>query len=70
MTANTKYIDPRDVRQVTCIGGGPIGAGWAAYYLAQGYQVTSYLHAPGEEPSLRALIDNAWISLTELGETV
>lgn len=67
MIANSKYMDPRDVRQVTCIGGGPIGAGWAAYYLAKGYQVTSYLHAPGEEASLRALVENAWISLTELG---
>ena len=67
MTANTAYIDPHDVRNVTCIGGGPIGAGWSAYFLAQGYQVTSYLHDPAEEPSLRALIDNAWISLRELG---
>lgn len=67
MTTNTAYIDPHDVRNVTCIGGGPIGAGWSAYFLAQGYQVTSYLHDPAEEPSLRALIDNAWISLRELG---
>lgn len=67
MTANTAYIDPKEVRNVTCIGGGPIGAGWSAYFLAQGYQVTSYLHDPAEEASLRALIDNAWISLRELG---
>ena len=67
MTENTAYIDPKDVRNVTCIGGGPIGAGWSAYFLAQGYQVTSYLHDPAEEAALRALIDNAWISLQELG---
>ena len=24
-------IDPRDVRHITCIGAGPIGAGWAAW---------------------------------------
>jgi carnitine 3-dehydrogenase len=67
MTETNRYLNPEDVRNVTCIGGGPIGAGWAAYFLAQGYQVTSYLHAPQEEPSLRALIENAWISLTDLG---
>lgn len=67
MTQQTNYIDPKDVRRVTCIGGGPIGAGWAAYFLAQNYEVTSYLHAASEEASLRALIDNAWISLRELG---
>jgi carnitine 3-dehydrogenase len=67
MTENTAYIDPKDVRNVTCIGGGPIGAGWSAYFLAQGYQVTSYLHDPAEEAALRALIENAWISLQELG---
>lgn len=67
MKPSKSYIDPEDVSNVTCIGGGPIGAGWAAYFLAQGYQVTSYLHASSEEVSLRALIHNAWISLEDLG---
>ena len=56
-----------EVRNVTCLGAGPIGAGWAAYFLAQGFEVTSYIHAADEETSLRALIDDAWISLSELG---
>jgi len=56
-----------DVRNITCLGAGPIGAGWAAYFLAQGFEVTSYIHAADEETSLRALIDDAWISLSELG---
>ena len=42
-------IDPRDVRNITCIGGGPIGAGWAAWFLARGYGVTAYLHDMAEE---------------------
>ena len=67
MSERSLYLDPADVRRVTCIGGGPIGAGWSAYFLARGYQVTSYLHDSAEEASLRALIDNAWISLEELG---
>jgi len=60
-------IDPRDVRNITCIGAGPIGAGWAACFLARGYGVTVYLHDMAEEESLRSLIDTAWISLESLG---
>ncbi len=59
--------DPNAVTHVTCIGAGPIGAGWAAYFLAQGYVVTSYLHDPAEEESLRSLVDDAWSSLSALG---
>ena len=60
-------IDPGAVSRVCCIGVGPIGAGWSAYFLARGFQVTVYLHEPGEEVSLRALIDTAWVSLEALG---
>lgn len=60
-------IPPASVTNITCIGGGPIGAGWAAYYLAQGYAVTSYIHEASEEVSLRRLIDDAWPSLEEMG---
>lgn len=59
--------DPDSVKNVTCIGAGPIGAGWAAYFLAQGYTVTSYIHDPAEEGSLRSLVGDAWLSLTGLG---
>jgi carnitine 3-dehydrogenase len=60
-------IDPNTLRRVCCIGAGPIGAGWTAYFLARGYEVTVYLHEPGEESSLRSLIDTAWLSLESLG---
>jgi len=60
-------ISPERVSRVCCIGGGPIGSGWAAWFLARGFQVTSYLHDPAEEASLHALIDTAWISLETLG---
>jgi carnitine 3-dehydrogenase len=56
-----------DVRNVTCLGAGPIGGGWAAYFLAQGYDVTSWIHDAGEEAKLRELIGAAWEALTELG---
>lgn len=67
MTCTFKPINPADVKAVTCLGAGPIGAGWAAYFLAHGYTVTSYMHSLDEEPALRCLIENAWISLTQLG---
>ncbi len=59
--------DPSSVRNITCIGAGPIGGGWAAYYLAQGYQVTSYLHDAEEYDALMRLMETAWESLEEIG---
>ena len=55
------------VRRVASIGGGPIGAGWAAHFLACGFDVLGYLHSMGEEKAYRKVLDTAWISLTELG---
>jgi len=63
----TRFTDPRDVTRVTCLGAGPIGAGWAASFLARGYRVSSYIYEASEEPALRALVENAWSSLTALG---
>lgn len=61
------YPDPKSVTLVTTIGAGPIGAGWAAYFLARGYDVTAYIHSEAEIPALMSVIDTAWISLTALG---
>lgn len=61
------YLDPKSVTLVTTIGAGPIGAGWAAHFLARGYDVTAYIHSEAEIPALMSVIDTAWISLTALG---
>jgi carnitine 3-dehydrogenase len=55
------------VKRVASIGGGPIGAGWAAHFLARGYDVTGYLHDMAEEKAYRSILDTAWINLTDLG---
>ena len=55
------------VQRIASLGGGPIGGGWTAHFLARGYDVTSYLHDPGEEESFRKIVDTAWISLETLG---
>ncbi len=59
--------DPAAVKKVTCIGAGPIGGGWTAHYLAQGYHVTTYLHDASEIGPLTTLLDTAWDSLCRIG---
>ena len=61
------FTDPTAVSRVTTIGAGPIGAGWAAHFLARGYDVTAYIHDPAERESFNAIVDTAWVSLTALG---
>jgi carnitine 3-dehydrogenase len=61
------YPDPGKVTRVTSIGGGPIGGGWAAHFLARGYDVTIYLHDAAETSAFEAILDTAWKSLTRLG---
>ena len=67
MKKNFTGINPRSVQNVCSIGAGPIGAGWAASFLAQGYKVSVYLHEASEEDALNDLIANAWSSLEALG---
>jgi carnitine 3-dehydrogenase len=55
------------VQRIASLGGGPIGGGWTAHFLARGYDVVSYLHDAGEEASFRKIVDTAWISLETLG---
>lgn len=61
------YPDPSSVSRITSIGAGPIGGGWAAHFLARGYDVTAYLHDAGETDAFHAILNTAWDSLTELG---
>lgn len=61
------YPDPHSVTAVTSLGAGPIGGGWAAHFLARGYDVTAYIHARGEEDALMSVINTGWKSLTALG---
>jgi carnitine 3-dehydrogenase len=61
------YPDPKSVTRVTTLGAGPIGAGWAAHFLARGYDVTAYIHAESETAALMSVINTGWISLQALG---
>ena len=61
------FPEPKSVTRIASIGGGPIGGGWTAHFLARGYDVISYLHDPGEAAAFREIVDTAWISLEDLG---
>ena len=61
------YPDPNSVTRVTTLGAGPIGGGWAAHFLARGYDVTAYIHSEAETAALMSVINTGWISLQALG---
>ncbi|MEM1201405.1 MAG: 3-hydroxyacyl-CoA dehydrogenase NAD-binding domain-containing protein [Pseudomonadota bacterium] len=58
---------PDQVTTVATIGAGPIGAGWAAHFLAHGYDVLAYIHDEAEEGMFRKILDTGWVSLEGLG---
>jgi carnitine 3-dehydrogenase len=55
------------VRRIAIVGTGVIGASWAAYYLARGFDVVATDPGPGAEASLRDYVDEAWSLLTQVG---
>ncbi len=59
--------DPGDVRRVACIGGGLIGSGWAAGFLAAGYDVVVHDPDPAARETLHRIIEMAWPSLVAMG---
>ena len=59
--------DPQQVNKVATIGAGPIGAGWAAHFLAQGFEVNAYIHSMDELATFEQILDTGWISLQAIG---
>jgi len=57
------------VKNISSIGGGPIGGGWTAFFLSKGYNVKSYLHEPKEKEMFMKIVKTAWKSLKKLGLT-
>ncbi len=53
-------------RRVSVIGAGTIGASWAAYFLARGFEVGAYDPLPNGEAFARRFVDNAWPTLEKL----
>ena len=59
-----------DITTLGVIGAGTIGASWAAYFLARGYQVIVWDPATGWADRLDDMIATAWPQLEELGVVV
>ncbi|MCK1335144.1 L-carnitine dehydrogenase [Bradyrhizobium sp. 38] len=57
----------RKIAKVTCVGGGVIGAGWAAHFMRAGLDVVVYDQAAERESYLRESLAKAMPALTELG---
>ena len=55
------------ISSVSSVGGGPIGGGWAAHFLAKGLKVRSYLHDKNEEKLFLNIVESAWQSLMQIG---
>jgi carnitine 3-dehydrogenase len=55
------------VHRIAIVGTGVIGASWAAYYLARGFDVVATDPGPQAEVNLRKYVDDAWPLLTQVG---
>ena len=55
------------VHRIAIVGTGVIGASWAAYYLARGFEVVATDPGPQAESNLRKYIEAAWPLLKEVG---
>jgi carnitine 3-dehydrogenase len=58
---------PKPIRRIAIVGTGVIGASWAAYYLARGFNVVATDPAANAEAALRRYVDDAWSTLTRAG---
>ena len=58
---------PDKVDRVACVGGGYLGAGWAAGSLAAGKDVVMSDPGPDAEAKARVIIDQAWPYWERLG---
>jgi 3-hydroxyacyl-CoA dehydrogenase len=57
----------QSVQRIAIVGTGVIGASWAAYYLARGFDVVANDPGPQAEANLRKYVDDAWPLLTQVG---
>jgi carnitine 3-dehydrogenase len=53
--------------RIGVVGTGVIGASWAAYFLAKGFDVAASDPADGAEKRLRTLVDGFWPALERVG---
>jgi carnitine 3-dehydrogenase len=54
-------------KRIGLVGTGSVGSGWAAIYIARGYEVVACDPASGAEKRLRAFIADTWDALQRIG---
>ncbi|HWV51518.1 3-hydroxyacyl-CoA dehydrogenase NAD-binding domain-containing protein [Pseudorhodoplanes sp.] len=54
-------------RRIGLVGTGSVGSGWAAIYIARGYEVVACDPSPDAETRLRAFIADTWNALQRIG---
>ncbi len=59
--------DPASLSHVALLGTGTIGASWATYFLARGFDVTAWDPAPDGTALLTRFIDDTWPVMERLG---
>jgi carnitine 3-dehydrogenase len=59
-----KAID--NIKTITCVGVGTIGAGWATYYLSRGFNVIATDPGKDAEQNLHKVVDDAWHIVMQL----
>ncbi|WP_036260327.1 3-hydroxyacyl-CoA dehydrogenase NAD-binding domain-containing protein, partial [Mesorhizobium sp. WSM3224] len=59
--------DPKEVKQIACIGAGTIGGGFVAQFLASGYDVIAQDPGSDARGFLERLLDQAWPVLEKIG---
>ena len=59
----------KPIDRIAIVGTGVIGASWAAYYLARGFDVTATDPMPNAEAGLRKYVDEAWNAFSKDGLT-
>ena len=59
--------EPTSVKRVAIVGTGVIGSGWAALFLAHGYEVTAYVRSLSSEAKAMAAVEDAWGKLSARG---
>src|SRR5437588_8044 len=54
----------KPIRRIAIVGTGVIGASWAAYYLARGFDVVATDPVATAEANLRKYVDDVWPALS------
>jgi carnitine 3-dehydrogenase len=58
---------PQEPKRIGLVGTGSVGSGWAAIYIARGYDVIACDPSPDAEGRLRGFIGDTWDALQRIG---